>query len=81
MNTHPFNFRKIYPHIIAIGVFLVLTITYFSPVVFDKKDLFQGDMNQVEGMGKAAKDFHKETGEYTLWSPNMFGGMPEIVTG
>ncbi|MEG1498455.1 MAG: hypothetical protein RR393_03400 [Bacteroidales bacterium] len=81
MNTHPFNFRKIYPHIIAIGVFLVLTITYFSPVVFDKKDLFQGDMNQVEGMGKAAKDFHKETGEYTLWSPNMFSGMPEIVTG
>lgn len=74
-----FNFRKIYTHIIAVCVFLLLTIIYFSPVVFDKKDLFQGDMHQVEGMSKASKDFHKETGEYTLWSPNMFSGMPEIV--
>jgi hypothetical protein len=73
--------KKIYPHLAAVGFFLLLTVVYFSPIVFDSKDLFQGDMLGVEGMAKASNDFHKQTGEYTLWSPNMFSGMPEIVTG
>ncbi len=75
------NYKIFLPHIAAIAFFLLLTVVYFSPVVFDNKDLVQGDMLGVEGMAKASLDFHKQTGEYTLWSSNMFSGMPEIVTG
>ncbi len=76
-----FNYKKFLPHLAAIAFFTLLTVVYFSPVVFDNKDLVQGDMLGTEGMAKASLDFHKQTGEYTLWSPNMFSGMPEIVTG
>jgi hypothetical protein len=73
------NFKQVLPHFVAVAFFLALTVVYFSPIVLDNKDLVQGDMLGVEGMVKATTDFHKQTGEHTLWSPNMFGGMPEIV--
>ncbi len=76
-----FNYKIILPHIGAIVFFLLLTVVYFWPVVVDNKDIVQSDMVAVEGMKKASEDFHKQTGEYTLWSTNMFSGMPEIVTG
>ena len=75
------NFRVILPQVGAIIFFLLLTVAYFSPIVFDNKDIVQGDMVAVEGMKKASEDFHKQTGEYSLWSPSMFSGMPEISYG
>jgi len=76
-----FNYKVILPHVAAVVFFLLLTVVYFSPIVLDNQELPQGDMLGVEGMKKASEDFHKKTGEYTLWSPNMFSGMPEIVYG
>ena len=72
-----FNYKVVLPHVAAVVFFLGLTIAYFSPIVFDNKDLVQGDMVAVEGMGKVVKEFHEQTGEHTLWNPNMFSGMPE----
>ena len=76
-----FNYKVVLPHVGAVVFFLLLSVVYFSPIVFDNKDLVQGDMVAVEGMKKASEDFHKQTGEYTQWSTNMFSGMPEIVYG
>jgi len=76
-----FNYKIVAPHVAAIVFFLGLTIAYFSPIVFNNKDLEQGDMIAVEGMKKSSEDFHKQKGEYSLWSTNMFCGMPEIVYG
>ncbi|MCL2130968.1 MAG: YfhO family protein [Lentimicrobiaceae bacterium] len=76
-----FNYKVILPHVGAVVFFIALTVAYFSPIVFDNKDLIQGDMVAVEGMKKSSEDFHKQTGEYSLWSTNMFSGMPEIVYG
>ena len=76
-----FNYKVVLPHAAAVVFFLGLTVAYFSPIVFDNKDLVQGDMVAVEGMKKSSEDFHKQTGEYSLWSTNMFSGMPEIVYG
>jgi len=75
------NFKTFLPHIAAIAFFLLLTVIFFRPIVFDNKDLPSGDMLGVIGMAKATDDFYRETGEHTFWSPNMFGGMPEFIRG
>lgn len=75
-----FNLKKCVPHVIAIAIFLLLTVIYFSPYVFDNKDIVQGDVTNVQGWGKDLKDYHKETGEYAFWSNTMFSGMPSNQT-
>jgi len=67
--------KNLFPHIIAILVFLVISAIYFYPQL--KGDiLFQSDLNNYKGMSKEINDFRKETGEETLWTNSMFGGMP-----
>lgn len=70
------NFKKWIPHIIAVVVFACVTIAYFSPVIFDNKDLHQGDVTSSIGWGNDLREYHKQTGEYAFWSNAMFGGMP-----
>lgn len=74
------NFKSWFPHIIAILIFLLLTIIYFSPYFFDGKDLAPHDVLNFNGMGKDLRDYHEETGEYAFWSNAMFGGMPSNQT-
>lgn len=69
------RFTGILPHIIVSAVFLLLTFLYFSPV-FSGKKLAQSDLIQVSGMGQEVFDYKTKTGETTLWTNSMFGGMP-----
>lgn len=73
-------FARSWQHIVALGVFLLLTIGYFSPVFFENKTLPQSDMISYQGMGQDAREYHEQTGEFTYWSNRMFGGMPHNVT-
>lgn len=61
--------------IVAILVFLSITVVYFSPVLEGKK-LDQHDINMFKGMSKEIADFRQATGEEPLWTNSMFGGMP-----
>ncbi|HHH52214.1 MAG TPA: hypothetical protein ENK91_01020, partial [Bacteroidetes bacterium] len=70
-----FEFKKLIPHIIVILVFVVINIIYFLPQ-FQGKTLYQGDIINHKAMSKEAVDFQKKTGEVTLWTNSMFGGMP-----
>lgn len=71
-----FNFKQhALPHIIALSVFIVIGLIYFNPVL-DGKVLPTHDIKQHYGMSKEIKDFKDETGENTLWTNSMFGGMP-----
>lgn len=71
------NFSKdILPHVIAIGVFLIITFFFFNPIFFDNKVLDQSDILQWEGSSKVMRDFRAQTGDEPLWSPSMFSGMP-----
>ena len=72
--------KKCIPHVIAVLVFLLFTVIYFSPYVFDGKDLVQGDVTNVQGWGKDLKDYHVENDDYAFWSNTMFSGMPAIHT-
>ena len=59
----------------AIIVFAVITLVYFSPI-FEGKRLQQHDIGMYKGMSKEIVDYRESTGETTLWTNSMFGGMP-----
>ncbi len=68
-------FKKSAPYLVAILVFLAITLTYFSPLLEGKK-LKQHDITMFKGMSKEIVDFREKTGEEALWTNSMFGGMP-----
>ena len=49
------------PHVLAILVFLVLSVVYFSPQL-NGLVLQQGDILQYLGMAQEAKEFEEKTG-------------------
>ena len=59
----------------AIIIFAVITLVYFSPI-FEGKRLQQHDIGMYKGMSKEIVDYRESTGETTLWTNSMFGGMP-----
>ncbi len=67
--------NKIYVHIIAIILFLLVSLLYLSPIL-DGKMIQQMDVTKARGMQKELKDYYAETGETALWTNSMFGGMP-----
>lgn len=66
---------KIWPHLAAVGVFLIVCAVYFSPQI-QGKVIQQGDITQYLGMSQEIREFKEETGQKTLWTNAMFGGMP-----
>ena len=68
--------KKWLPHAIAIGIFLLITTAYFSPMIFGGKELSQYDILQYKGMSKEISDFRTKTGEEALWTNAAFCGMP-----
>ena len=68
------------PHVIAILIFLTLSLVFFSPVVMDDKDLPQSDVTSAQAWGKDLRDYHAKTGEFAFWSNSMFSGMPANYT-
>ncbi|MEJ2593575.1 MAG: YfhO family protein [bacterium] len=67
--------KKAAPYFAAIIIFLVITFSYFSPLLEGKK-LQQHDIAMYKGMSKEIVDFREATGEEPLWTNSMFGGMP-----
>ncbi|MDP3432490.1 MAG: hypothetical protein Q8T04_05935, partial [Bacteroidota bacterium] len=67
------------PVILAIVLFLVISVIYFSPVLEGKK-LQSSDGTQFKGMAKEIVDYREATGKEALWSNNMFSGMPAYLT-
>jgi len=67
--------NKIAPHVVAIFIFLMLSAIYFSPQLKGEL-LHQSDHINYLGTSKEITDFREETGEETLWTNSIFGGMP-----
>ena len=67
--------KKILTHVCLIALMFIVTCVFFSPIL-QGKSLQQGDVISYQGMSKANKDYHEETGDYAIWSPSMFSGMP-----
>jgi hypothetical protein len=67
------------PHVVAIVVFLLVTISFFNPIFFDNKAISQGDIDQFLWGSKELRDYRAATGEEGLWSNSMFSGMPAYL--
>lgn len=75
-------FQKSIPHLIAVGIFLLISIVFCLPV-FQGMAINQSDMSQVGGMAQQSKLFYEANGHYPLWINSLFGGMPgyQIIIG
>ncbi len=60
---------------LCIVVFALITLIYFSPVMQGKR-LKQHDIEMYKGMSQEIVDYKAQTGEQSLWTNSMFGGMP-----
>ena len=55
--------------------FALITLVYFSPILEGKR-IKQHDIEMYKGMSQEINEFRESTGEQTLWTNSMFGGMP-----
>lgn len=67
--------RKIFPYLIAVIAFVIISLAYMNPVLEGKK-LQQTDIIKHKGMSKEIFDFREKTGDEPLWTNSMFSGMP-----
>ncbi len=70
-----FNWKKLKPHVIAIGIFLIVAIIYCKPVL-QGKVLQQSDIIHWKGMAQNSFKYKETHGHFPLWSNSMFSGMP-----
>lgn len=60
---------------LCVMAFALMTLVYFSPIMQGKR-LKQHDIEMYKGMSQEIVDFKAKTGEQSLWTNSMFGGMP-----
>ena len=66
------------PHLLAVAIFLFITITYFYPVL-EGKVLKTNDGTVASNAAKEINDFRAKTGNEPLWTNSMFSGMPTYL--
>lgn len=69
------SLKKIIPYFVSVGIFALVAIIYFHPVLEGKK-IEQSDIRQFIGMSKEIVDYRAEYGTEPYWTNAAFGGMP-----
>lgn len=69
------NNKKTLGVLLCVMGFALITLVYFSPILEGKR-VKQHDNETFKGMSKEIVDYRESTGEQTLWTNSMFGGMP-----
>jgi hypothetical protein len=72
--------QKLYPHLLAIIGFIIISLVYFYPVLQGKK-IYQSDIAKYTGMAKEQIDFRAENHTEPYWTNSSFGGMPTYQSG
>lgn len=70
--------KKAIPHLIAIAIFLVLSVLFCKPIL-DGNVLNQHDIVGWKGMAQNAFDYKEKHGHFPLWNPALFSGMPNYL--
>lgn len=68
-------FRQLIPHLIAIGVFLLVALIYCSPVL-EHKTLAPGDTAGWKAMAQNSFEYKATHGHFPLWIESLHSGMP-----
>ena len=71
----PSLLSRVWPTAIALLAMLIACIAYFAPQL-SGKEVPSGDAISYRGMSKELRTYEETTGEQTLWTNSMFGGMP-----
>lgn len=67
--------QKLQPHVLAIGIFLLISIFYCLPAL-QGKVVNQSDVIGWKGMAQSSFEFKEKYGHFPLWTNSLFGGMP-----
>ncbi|MCX6181991.1 MAG: YfhO family protein [Bacteroidetes bacterium] len=66
-------------HLGMIAIGLIFSWVLFFTPVFNGKTLSQSDNSSSIAMAKEVSDFEEQTGETSMWTNSMFGGMPTYM--
>jgi hypothetical protein len=69
------DMKKWLPHLLAIGIFLALSLIYCKPAL-EGKAVSQHDLTQWKGMAQDAFNYKATHGTFPLWTNGLFSGMP-----
>lgn len=64
---------------LAVLLFAIITFAYFSPMISGGEVMNQSDITHFKGMSKELVDYYNATGNRSLWTNSMFGGMPSFT--
>jgi membrane protein YfhO len=67
--------KKALPHILAVLVFLIVSIVYCKPAL-DGKVVHQADVLGWKGMAQQSLEYKDKYGHFPLWTESTFSGMP-----
>lgn len=73
------SISAVLPHALAVLIFFLVTVFFFSPLFFENKSLEQHDITEYLGTSKELKDYRATTGEEGLWASGVFSGMPAYL--
>jgi hypothetical protein len=68
-------------HLFCLGALLVITLAFFSPILFGGQEIHGTDVVSYRANAEAMIEYEERTGEEALWAPNVFGGMPAFMIG
>lgn len=69
------NFKAILPHLVAVGIFLAVSVIYCRPAL-EGKVLQQSDVIFWKGMAQNSFEYKEQHGHFPLWTTHLFSGMP-----
>ena len=71
-----FDVKKLIPHLVALGIFLLVTVIFCKPALESGVVLKQADVSSWEAMSHQSFEYKEKTGHFPLWVTTMFSGMP-----
>ena len=74
----PEKIQKALPHLLAVTIFVIVSFTYFYPLL-EGKTLLTNDGTVFDNSSKEISDFRGKYGEEALWTNSMFSGMPTFL--
>jgi hypothetical protein len=67
--------KQMQPHLIAIGIFLIVAVLFCRPVL-QGLVVNQPDLMQYKAMAQDGFNYKEKHGDFPEWTNSMFGGMP-----
>ncbi len=63
-------------HGLCLALLLILSLSFFAPIHFGGQEIHGGDVVGWRAQAEAMLEYERESGDYALWAPNVFSGMP-----